>query len=110
MEIVCPVCKTTAEMSRNDLEHPLTKTTCRNCETILLINPVTGKVDAHKTTIKDAHSLTNSGKGEETAFASFVSRRPQVSMEKDWTAVVVIAIVVGVLVAAGIYFSFSLPV
>lgn len=45
MKFVCPVCKTEGSIPEDRLEHPVTKTTCQNCGSILLVNPDSGKND-----------------------------------------------------------------
>jgi hypothetical protein len=104
MEFVCPVCKATGNIAEKNLEHPVTKTTCQNCDAILLIDPEKGNVDAHKAPIKDSLSLKRSSTQPTDAFSSVLSMRPQDMGSRDWPAIVVVVIILIVLIAAAIFF------
>jgi hypothetical protein len=110
MEFVCPVCETIGKIAEKNLEHPLTKTTCQSCSAILLLNPENGNVDAHKAPLKDTLSLKRSSTQQSDEFSSVLSMSSQNAGSKDWTAVVVVGIVLIVLVAAGIYFVLNLDI
>jgi hypothetical protein len=103
MEYVCPVCEEIGNIPEKNLEHPLTKRTCRNCGAILLINPENGKVDAHKAPLKDSLHLKNSNTQAIEKFESVLSDRLQDTVSRDWPAIVVVVIILIVLFAAGIY-------
>jgi hypothetical protein len=96
MKFACPMCDATGNISQDDLAHPVTRATCQNCGTILMINPDTGRVDAHKSPLKDSPST-------ETAGSQLTARA-----DRDWTAVAVVAIIVLALISAGIYFAVNL--
>jgi hypothetical protein len=104
MEFVCPVCKAIGNIPEKNLEHPVTKTTCQNCGTILLINPEKGNIDAHKAPLKDPLSLKRSSTQPTDEFSSVLSMRPQDMGSRDWPAIVVVVIILIVLIATGIFF------
>jgi ribosomal protein S27E len=111
MKFECPICKASGNISENDLEHPVTRTTCPDCGTILLINPETGKVDAHKSPLKDSPAFkTISHNRSADSPAPLLSMRPGKHSGRDWTAAVVVAIIVLVLISAGIYFVLNLDI
>jgi hypothetical protein len=103
MEFVCPVCKTDGSIPEDRLEHPVSKTTCQSCGTILLVNPDSGKVDAHKSPLKDSPESEISGTQPIDKISSVLSMRSKESCIKDWPAIVVVVIILIVLIAAGIY-------
>jgi hypothetical protein len=108
MKFTCPLCETTGNIPQDDIDQPVTRATCQNCSTILLINPETGKVDAHKSPLKDSPAFERSGNQSIDKSASVLSMRPRDRAAKDWTAVVVVAIIIIFLVFAGLFFTFKL--
>jgi hypothetical protein len=104
------MCGASGNISEDDLEHPVTRTTCPDCGTILLINPDTGKVDAHKSPLKDYPALKNCDNRSADRPSSFLSMRPEGRAARDWTAVVVVVIILLVLISAGIYVSLNLDI
>jgi ribosomal protein S27E len=107
MKFSCSICGETGDISEDILVHPVTRTTCRNCGTILLINPDTGKVDAHKSPLKDSPAFAGRSAAESDAT---LSMDPQGKDARDWTAVVVVAIIVIILISAGVYFALNLDI
>jgi hypothetical protein len=104
MKFTCPICETAGNISQDNLDYPVTKATCQNCGSILLINPDTGNVDAHKSAIKDAPAGGTSGSRSTDEPAPVLSMRPQGKEPRDWTAVVVVSIILAALIFAGVYF------
>ena len=103
MEFVCPVCKTKGNIVPDD--HPTTKTTCLNCGMILFINPADGSVDAFKSPLKDSPILESSAGPPTDKSASVLSMGRQSKESKDWTAVLSVAVILIILISAGLYFA-----
>jgi hypothetical protein len=103
MEYMCPVCEAIGNITEKNLEHPLTKRTCRNCGAILLINPENGNVDAHKAPLKDSRHLKSSNTQAIEKFESVLSDGLQDAVSRDWPAIVVVVVILIILFAAGIY-------
>lgn len=110
MELVCPVCKTDGSIPEDRLEHPVTKTTCQNCGTILLVNPDSGNIDAHKSPLKDSPEFEISGTQPTDKGASVLSMRSKERGIRDWPAIVVVVIFLIFLIAAGVYFAVKLDI
>lgn len=107
MEFVCPVCKTNGNMTQSDLNHPVTKATCRNCGIILLINPADGSVDAFKSPLKDSPIMEASEGRPTDKTASVLSMSRQGEQSRDWTAVLWVAAILIILISAGFYVAFT---
>jgi hypothetical protein len=110
MKFECPVCKTEGSIPEDRLEHPVTKTTCQNCSAILLVNPESGKVDAHKSPLKDSPEFKISNSQSTDKATSVLSMRSKERGIKDWPAVVVVVIILIILIAAGVYFAVNLNI
>lgn len=108
MKFTCPMCEASGDISEEDLSHPVTRAACRECGTILLINPKTGRVDAHKSPLKDSSALKTADDRSTDESESVLSMHLQGEDARDWTAIVVVAIILIVLIAAGIYFTVNL--
>lgn len=105
------MCGASGTIPEDDLEYPVTRTTCAECGTILFINPDTGKVDAHKSPLKDAPAFkTISNDRSDDSSATVLSMRPEGKSAGDWTAVLVVAVIVLILISAGIYFALNLDI
>ena len=107
MEFRCPMCEASGDLSQDDLTHPVTRTACPQCETILLINPDTGEVDAHKSPLKDSSVFAASGSRPADPSSPVLEMRPRDRSARDWTALVVVAVILLILVLAGVYFAFN---
>jgi len=105
MKYTCPICEESGNISEENLEQPVTPVACRKCGTLLLVDPDTGKVDAYKSPLKDSPTLKTSTNRLVDVSASIFDRRPQGRAARDWTAILVVAIVVLVLISAGAYFA-----
>jgi hypothetical protein len=110
MEFICPVCKSTDDISDKNLEHPVTKTTCQQCAAILLINPENGNVDAHKAPIKDTPSLNSSKTQPAESPSTALSMGPIAENSKDWIALIVFVIVLLILISSGILFGLKVAI
>ena len=110
MKCVCRICDAVGNLSEDDLSHPVTRTACRECGMILFINPDTGKVDAHKSPMKDSPAFETSGEGSSADPGPVISMRPKGREAKDRTAVLVVAIILLALIAAGIYLTIILDI
>jgi hypothetical protein len=110
MKFACPVCKTEGSIPEDRLEHPVTKTTCQNCSTILLVNPESGKVDAHKSPLKDSPELEISSTQSTDRATSVLFMRSKEMGMRDWPAIVVLIICLVILIASGVYFAINLDI
>jgi hypothetical protein len=110
MEFLCPVCKTSGNISNKNLEHPVTKTTCQQCAAILLINPENGNVDAHTAPIKDTQSLKGSRKQPAESLSPTLSMRPMAEDSRDWPAIIVFVIVLAILISTGILLGLNVAI
>lgn len=108
MKFACPMCEAAGEISEDDLIHPVTRTTCRNCGTILMINPDSGNVDAHKSPLKDSSTLETSDSRSSDRSEPVLSMHSKGEDARDWTAVVVVAFIMIILICAGVYFAVKL--
>jgi len=110
MEFVCPICDTRGNLSEDKLTSPATKASCRQCNTILLINPETGKVEAHKSPLRGTRefALSHTQTPEEAAPVLELGRTQKDS--RDWTAIITVGVVLVVLISAGIYFAGRLDI
>jgi hypothetical protein len=104
------MCKATGDISEDDLSHPVTRTACQNCGTILLINPETGKVDAHKSPLKDAPNLETSATGSTGEPKPVLDMRPQNKDARDWTAPIVVVIILVALISVGFYLVINVEI
>ncbi|MGD2038872.1 MAG: hypothetical protein PVH28_13345 [Desulfobacterales bacterium] len=108
MKFTCPICETASDISKDHLAHPVTRTTCRNCSTILLINPETGKVDAHKSPLKDSPAIEAAGSPSADKGEAVLSAPSQDRDARDWTAIVVVTVIFLVLISIGVFFAIKL--
>jgi hypothetical protein len=102
MKFTCPICETEGHISDEDPATSTTRTICRQCGTILLINPNTGNVELYKSPFRGTreYALTES---HEPDPALPVSEMRPTSGSRDWTAVVTVMLVVVILISTGIY-------
>jgi hypothetical protein len=75
-----------------------------------MINPDTGEVDAHKSPLRvpSVSEASASGSRPTDKLATVLSMRPDDGKIPDRTAAVVVAIILIILIAAGVYLTFSL--
>lgn len=108
MEFVCPVCKSAGNIPEDDLDQPLKRTECRDCGTRLSIERKTGRVD----TLPSAQDPRAGGRQRESRLmdqaSSVLSMRPQEKGKRDYPAIAIFAVVLGVLIAAGVYFTLNI--
>jgi hypothetical protein len=105
MKFVCPICETDSRISEDNLAHPITKTTCRQCGTILLVNPETGNVDAHKSPLKGTREFAVSAAQTTEPDLAVLEMRRTNQGSRDWTALIIVLVVLIILISAGIYFT-----
>jgi hypothetical protein len=106
MKYVCPVCKTSGRLDADDLVQPMTKTSCPNCEAILLINSDSGKVETHKSSLKVPPVLEDTGRaGEDAPPVLAMSARNR--QPRDWIAIGVVVAVLLAILSLGAYFAMN---
>jgi transcription elongation factor Elf1 len=108
MKFVCPICETDGSISGKDLVDPVTKATCQKCGTILLVNPDTGNVDAYKSLLKATHASSDVAGARSTDPAPPVLEMRATDTDqaaRDWTAIIIVMVVLAGLISAGIYFA-----
>ena len=110
MKFTCPVCETRGDLPEEDQKNPVTRRTCGDCGTILLINPDTGEVDAHKAPLKAPSVSETSTAGSDAEPGAVLAMRPKDGQARDRTAPVVVAVILIVLIAAGVYLTFFLDI
>jgi hypothetical protein len=108
MKFICSICEASGEIPEGELERPVTRTICQNCGTILILNSDTGEVVVHASPLKDFSAIETSGNRSSTDMSeSVLSMSPRGRTAKDWTAVVVVAAVLLILISAGICLAFN---
>ena len=106
MKFVCPLCESDGSISEDNLIHPVTKTTCRQCGTILLVNPDTGSVDAHKSPLKGTREFAVSANQTSETDLPVLERDRTHQGSRDWTAIIIVLVVLAVLISVGVYLMF----
>jgi hypothetical protein len=71
----------------------------------MLINPDSGKVDAHKSPFKNFLATETSGSRSTDKFTSVLTMQRQGKNAKDWTAIVVVVIILIILSSSGVYLT-----
>jgi transcription elongation factor Elf1 len=105
MKFVCPICETDGSIAEDDLTHPITKATCRQCGTILLVDAVSGNVDAHKSPLRGTREFALSVNSEADTDLPVLKMRAADPGSRDWTAIIIVLVVLSVLISAGVYFT-----
>ena len=103
MKFVCPICETSGNIPKDDVDHSINKATCNNCGALLLINPVSGEVETYKSPFKDFPILETPVNGSIDDVAP--TERFQGKVSRDWTAIVWFAIILIFLISTVIYFA-----
>lgn len=99
----CPVCKATGDVPASEKDQAVAKTKCPQCSAILMVNPRSGSVEAHKAGLKDAPRLGEEDSPFGGGASSVSSMAKQKDRGRDWPAVVVVLAAVLVLIVAGIW-------
>ena len=110
MKFVCPVCKTPGNIPDHEgkSDQPAAQTTCLKCGTGLSVELNTGQVQ-QQSAGKDPQEDRAAPAGRpKYAAESVLSMRPRDKGKKDYLATGVFVIVLGVLIAAGVYFSLNI--
>ncbi len=102
MKFICPVCKTAGDIAADDSDQPEVQTTCQKCGTDLSIARGTGQVRTPAAGTRPSGSRPK----YETTFV--LSLRSQANGKKDYTAIGIFAVVLTVLIAAGVYFTLNI--
>ncbi|UCD82492.1 MAG: hypothetical protein JSW26_14020 [Desulfobacterales bacterium] len=110
MKFVCPICETGGTISEEDLAYPITKASCLQCGSILLVNPKTGNVDAHKSPLKGTREFAISDTRTTETAPPVLEMRPTDKGSRDWTAIITVMVFLIVLISAGIYFAGQLDI
>ena len=108
MKFVCPVCKTAGEIALDDSLQPVTQTTCRKCGTQLSIESESGRaqiLSAEDGLPKQRKSSAPSDRWSNHAAFSGLPMQSQDKNRRDYSAIAVFVLVLGALIATGIYFS-----
>lgn len=103
MKFSCPVCNTDGDIETAGNDPPVVRTKCRQCRAILMVNPVSGEVDAHKAALKDEPRLspeTPSFGGNAPTVLSMGEKKDQ---RRDWAAIGVLLLALLILAAAGLW-------
>jgi hypothetical protein len=103
MKFVCPVCGQEGDISAEESEYPLTKRKCRHCRAILIIDPDTGRVDAHKAGIKDQGDVGDLAAGEAENVSGVLGMSANSPVYRDWPARAVITLIAVIALAAVVY-------
>ena len=110
MKFTCTMCEAGGDIPEDKLAHPVTRTTCGKCGTILLIDSDTGKVDAHKSPLKDVPAIKTAGGRTTDEPEPVFSMRQQDRTARDWLAPVVVVFVLIALISAGVYVAITLEI
>jgi tetratricopeptide (TPR) repeat protein len=102
MKFVCPVCKTAGDIAEDESGQPAEQATCQKCGTALSIERGTGQV---RTTAADKRPPAPRPKDE---MSSVLSLSSQDKGKKDYTALGVFAVVLTLLIGAGVYFTLNM--
>jgi hypothetical protein len=103
MKFVCPVCGQEGDISEEESEYPLTKRKCRHCRAILIIDPDTGRVDAHKAGIKDQGDVGELSSGEAENVPGVLGMSANSPVYRDWPARALISLIALIALAAVVY-------
>lgn len=102
MKYICPICEKEGHISEKNPAYPISRTTCRNCGTILLINPDTGSVDAHKSPLRGTREYVFTDPEKPDAALPAAEMRPTKG-SRNWTAIITVTLVVIIFITTGIY-------
>jgi len=102
MKFVCPLCRTAGDILEDDLLQPAVQTTCQKCGTVLSIERETGQVQT------PAADTQPSGRRPKYEPSSVLSMRSQDKGKKDYTAIGIFAVILSILIAAGVYFTLNI--
>ena len=102
MKLICPVCKTAGEIAEDDSDQPEVQTTCQKCGTAFSIERGTDQVRT------PAAGTKPSGPRPKNETPSVLSMRSQAKAKKDYTAIGIFAVVLTVLIGAGVYLTLNI--
>lgn len=101
MKFTCSLCGTEGEIQGEDTKKGVASTTCSHCGAILFVDPDSGRVEKHKSPVKDTSRIRQ----ESTRSSDSVMDVPRESGTRDWLAIGVVVFVLALLCAAGIYIA-----
>jgi len=101
MKFTCSLCGTEGEIQPDDDHKGVFRTTCGNCDAILFVDPDSGRVEKHKSPVKDTSRISQ----RSTRSSESVMDIPKETGSRDWLAIAVVALVLVVLCAAGVYLA-----
>jgi len=104
MKFTCSLCGTDGEIQPDDDQREVARTTCGNCGAILFVDPESGRVEKHKSPVKDTSRISRGS----TRSSESVMDIPKEAGTRDWLAIAVVALVLAVLCGAGIYLIVNL--
>ena len=102
MKYTCPLCKTSGDIADDASDLPEVAATCQECGAALSIDPGTGRVRAQ------AADQKPSVRQPTYASSSVLSLDSRGQTKKDYTAIGVFAVVLALLIGAGIYFTVTM--
>lgn len=98
MKFICPLCKATGDIAVDESDSPGVETTCPKCGTALFVEPATGQVRAQASEARRPRYES----------ASVLSMGSRDKAKKDYTALGVFAVVLALLIGAGVYFTLNM--
>jgi hypothetical protein len=103
MQFSCPVCNTAGDIETAGSDHPVVRTTCRQCQAILMVNPGSGEVEAHKAALKDEPQLSRDSHrfSDDSPSVLFMGKKKE--RRRDWPAIAVLLLALLILAAAGFW-------
>lgn len=99
MKFTCSLCSTEGNIDKEDIRHPVTRATCRKCGAILFLDPDSGRVEKHKSPVKDTSRISR----EVIPSSQSVMDMPKGTDSRDWLAIAVVAVVLALFCGAGVY-------
>lgn len=103
MQFSCPVCNAAGDIETAGSDHPVVRTKCRQCRAILMVNPGSGEVEAHKAALKDEPRLSRDVTPLAEDAPSVLSMGAKRERRRDWPAIAVLLLALLVLAAAGFW-------
>ncbi len=108
MKFICPVCETAGDIPEDGTVAPTTQTTCHNCGAKLHIEQETGRVKAQTEARFGSAAADTPSRKPKYDMTPVLSTKPHEKGRRDYLAIGVFALVLGVLIATGVYFSLSI--
>jgi len=103
MQFICPLCSAAGDIERTGRDQTVVRTKCRRCQAILMVNPGSGEVEAHKAALKDEPRLSREVPPLGEDAPSVLSMGEKKERRRDWAAIAVLLLALLVLAAAGFW-------